>query len=70
MTEEQAIKKLEELGYIRESFFNVRDVTARYECTDDEAMQVLENVFNDVSGINERIDIEAGLLGISEKEFD
>ena len=54
-TFEQAKKVLEDLGYIID-VCHICTITDRYECTDEEARDVLKDVYDDVCNIiDERI---------------
>jgi hypothetical protein len=42
---EEAKKVLEEAGYFTDSLWQVVDVQSKFECTEDEAMEVLQDAF-------------------------
>ena len=55
MTEiEKAKELLKSKGYYVNNFWNTDDVTMNYDCTEEEAMEVLSRVFNN-EWINEQI---------------
>jgi hypothetical protein len=72
MTEiDKAKEFLKSKGYFTYTLWNTDDVTMNYDCTEEEAMKVLERVFNNeyvIQQIFESIDIIANSLNLKPKE--
>jgi hypothetical protein len=72
MTEiQKAIELLTKEGYYTQFPWHIEDVQQNYNCTDEEAMEVLERVFNNEyvnQQIFESIDIIANSLNLKPKE--
>jgi hypothetical protein len=70
---EQAKATLKELGYYVDNLWQIEDVKGHYDCTDEEAYSILNDVLNSdriKSEINETIDIEAEAGGLEKKEHE
>jgi hypothetical protein len=72
MTEiDKAKELLKSKGYYVNNLWNTDDVTMNYDCTEEEAMKVLERVFNNeyvIQQIFESIDIITNSLNLKPKE--
>lgn len=71
MTIEQAKEVLRKEGYYVGSLWNISDVQSKYECTDEEAMQVLEDAVDNewiIGEIWDSIDSSADIHGLKEIE--
>lgn len=70
---DQATKTLEKLGYQVDNLWHIDDVKSRYECTDDEAMDVLiAALYNEATmeQIWVSLDYEANEMGLNRIEED
>ncbi len=71
LTIESAKQFLKDNGYFTENMWQISDVTDKYNCTKDEAMNVLNEVLNGdriKQEINETIDLVCSLWDIPELE--
>jgi hypothetical protein len=62
---EKAMEVLKENGYYTGNLPRIKDVQAKFECSDEEAHNILRNVFNQphlTETINDLIDIEIEFL--------
>jgi hypothetical protein len=68
---EKAKQVLRDAGYFVDNLWHIEDVQQNYNCTDEQAMEVLEGALtNDYSQqqIFEAIDYEVGNMGLTRKE--
>jgi hypothetical protein len=68
---EQAKAILKQHGYFVDDLWRVNDVTDRYECTEEQAQEVLDNALTDEATIEQiwlAIDLECDWLDIKLKE--
>jgi hypothetical protein len=59
--------ELKNRGYFVDNLWHIEDVQDRFECTDDEAMEVLDTVFSENSNTWDMIDIVGNDKGLKEK---
>lgn len=52
MNVKEAREFLERQGYFTENLWHIQNVKSRYECTDEEAQEILEDVFHAESVYN------------------
>tara|TARA_R100000951_G_scaffold15116_1_gene11862 strand:+ start:13 stop:249 length:237 start_codon:yes stop_codon:yes gene_type:complete len=65
----EAKKFLKSKGYYTDCMWQTKDVTDMYNCSDEEAYQILANVVGtDCSETFEKIDIQASMMDIKRKE--
>lgn len=68
---EKAKEFLKSKGYFTDTLWNTDDVTMNYDCTEEQAMRVLERVFNN-EYVNEQIfdsiSIIANSMNLKHKE--
>ena len=62
MNQEEARKVLEKAGYYTETLWSTRDVQSLFECTDEQAMEVLRGTFNG-EYVNQEIWFAIKLIG-------
>jgi hypothetical protein len=68
---EQAKKTLSEAGYYTENLWQINDVKSKFNCTDVEAMQVLDISLNEdytKETINETISNNGDAMGLTHKD--
>lgn len=66
---EQAKAVLKEAGYHTDSLWHINDVTNKFECTDEQAYELLDNVINGlISNANETIMDQGMMEGFTEAE--
>jgi hypothetical protein len=68
---EQAKKILEDNGYCVSPLWSVGDVTTKYNCTDDEALEVLEKALKNSATMEHiwfAIDFHAEEIGLTKAE--
>jgi hypothetical protein len=68
---EKAKQILRDAGYFVDNLWSIEDVQGNYDCTDEQAMEVLEGaLMNDyvMETIFEVIDDEVNYLGLTRKE--
>ena len=58
---------LKDRGYFVDNLWHIDDVQYRFECTDEEAMEVLDTVFSENSNTWEMIDMIGKDKGLKEK---
>tara|TARA_R110002096_G_C14406904_1_gene707944 strand:+ start:418 stop:819 length:402 start_codon:yes stop_codon:yes gene_type:complete len=61
--------ELKNRGYFVDNLWHIEDVQDRFECTDKEAMEVLDTVFSENSNTWEMIDIIGCDMGLKEKKY-
>lgn len=58
---------LKDRGYFVDNLWHIDDVKFRFECTDEQAMEVLDTVFSDHSNTFDTIDMIGCDMGLTEK---
>jgi len=68
---EEAKKLLEDNGYYTSNLWQAYDVTSKFECSEEEAMDVLDMTFENSATYEQiwlSIDVAANELGLKDKE--